>query len=193
MRRSAAPLEKGPPWKAVGSVEKPRTQNAAGISEVTLLKTLRAVNAESQVVAAVGAAGTIRPGRRRKEDRADHRRRVRHRHRRRGPPRLDCRAANLGTEAESLGEPQIHRRMRWAGGVVDGSDFFAGSGGGVESSERRAVGSRRWRRLYNVGHVAVETSPGRSLKMESLLRSLVVVMLKGDPELAIMNGLRRKL
>ena len=43
------------------------------------------------------------------------------------------------------------------------------------------------------GHVAVETSPGRSLKIESLLRSLVVVRLKGVPELAKMKGLKRKL
>jgi hypothetical protein len=43
------------------------------------------------------------------------------------------------------------------------------------------------------GQAAVDTNPGRSLKIESLLRSLVVVMLKGVPELAIMKGLRRKL
>ena len=43
------------------------------------------------------------------------------------------------------------------------------------------------------GQVAVETNPGRSLKIESLLRSLAVVILKGVPELATMKGLRRKL
>jgi hypothetical protein len=42
-------------------------------------------------------------------------------------------------------------------------------------------------------HVAVETSPGRSLKMESSLRSFLVVRLKGVPELATMKGLKRKL
>jgi len=44
-----------------------------------------------------------------------------------------------------------------------------------------------------VGHVAIEISPGRSLKIESLFRSFVVVILKGAPELATTNGLKRKL
>ena len=57
---------------------------------------------------------------------------------------------------------------------------------GVQYVEEGAVG------VTVVGHVAVETKPGRSLKIESLLRSLVVVMLKGVPELATMNGLKRK-
>ena len=39
------------------------------------------------------------------------------------------------------------------------------------------------------GQVAVETRPGRSLKIESLLRSLGVVMLKGKPDQATMKGL----
>lgn len=43
-----------------------------------------------------------------------------------------------------------------------------------------------------VGQVAVETSPGRSLKIESPFRSVLVVMLKGLPALATKNGLKRK-
>ena len=43
-----------------------------------------------------------------------------------------------------------------------------------------------------VGQVAVETRPGRSLKIESPFRSVAVVTLMGEPELAIRNGLKRK-
>jgi hypothetical protein len=47
-------------------------------------------------------------------------------------------------------------------------------------------------KVVEVGQVVVETKPGRSLKMESSLRSSLTVMLKGVPELATINGLRRK-
>ncbi len=43
-----------------------------------------------------------------------------------------------------------------------------------------------------VGQVDLETSPGRSLKMESPFTSLGEVILNGDPELATRKGLRRK-
>src|ERR1700687_5875956 len=43
-----------------------------------------------------------------------------------------------------------------------------------------------------VAHVAVEVKPGRSLNTESPFRSFGDLMLNGDPELAIMNGLSRK-
>jgi hypothetical protein len=74
-------------------------------------------------------------------------------------------------------------------GTILSPDFGAESNvpSGVQYVVEGAVGAT------TEGHVAVETSPGRSLKIESLLRSLVVVILKGVPELATTNGLRRKL
>ena len=196
----AAPVENGPPCSALAVSKNGEPRIPLGFARFTLLKTLRTETPKGKAVTPVrtGRHSPLAPPPNSGP---------------RGPPRLrprpppppgpsgpPARAAVatlcLWAKSESFGQAQVQREMGGARTVVDGKNSFRSCGQigpGVEGSERCAVDvwvSRTDRR--SGAQVAVETNPGRSLKTESPFRSFGEVMLKGEPELATMNGLRRK-
>src|SRR5437879_1824981 len=155
-------IRKRPTLKRIRLIKQSRTQNATRVGKIHLVENVSRVNAESEVVTMIRAAGHSR--RAAAEKRAPRpaaaaatARSAPTAPRAAAVPLAACTAADFRAEAKSLGQPQIQDDMGWAGGVINRDNFFARNRGlgriSVECSKRRAInvcgaatgsGSERW-------------------------------------------------
>src|SRR5580704_577557 len=113
--------------KPIRRVEKPRSQNTAGVAEVDFVERVTCRNAEAEIVTAIrgGTGHSARPTAEQGTARATAATTTAAAG---TAARTATGVADLRTETKCLRESQIHGRVRRTGAVIDGNNFFASRG-----------------------------------------------------------------